>query len=207
MSAMLHLLLHLLKLKFHLITSAKIPLIAALIVLGTTGFVVTGTIDGEDVHLTVKPLENKTCFDALVAQTETLLQMDVLGADATRQLRHLRDRARENADEQNKAINETALRTQFDTSSGLIQTALSTARKQVLDTADLGKCQDGDPQTSVTLDVASLRANYNRILLDFGKKLSGTLDDAQKAFDVLVANAPLKPPKKQDASGGDDSSD
>src|SRR5713226_5366269 len=189
-----HLIFHLLKLKFHLITSAKIPLIAALIVLGTTGFVVTGTIDGEDVHLTVKPLENKTCFDALVAQTETLLQMDVLGADATRQLRHLRDRARESADEQNKAIEETALRGQVDTSSGLIQTALSVARKQVLDAADLGKCQDGDPKTSVgTLDVENLRTKYNEVLRDFGKKLNVILGDAQKAFDVLVANAPLKP--------------
>src|SRR5712691_13194003 len=179
-----HFLLHLLKLKFHVITSAKIPLIAALIVLGTTGFVVTGTIDGEDVHLTVKPLENKTCVDALIAQTETLLQMDVLGADATRQLRRLRDRARESADEQNKAINETALRTQFDASSALIPLALAAARKQVLDAADLGKCQDGDPKTSVgTLDVENLRENYNRILREFGKRLGGILDEAQKAFD------------------------
>ncbi len=98
-------LLHLLKAKLNLIALAKIPAIAALIVLGTTGFVVSGTIqakgddDGERiVHLTIKPLESKTCVDALIAQTETLLELDALAADGMGQLRHLRDRASEDAD-------------------------------------------------------------------------------------------------------------
>ena len=85
-------------------TSLQAPLIASLVVLSTTGFVVTGTIshgeDGEDeVNLTVKPLESKTCFDALVAQTEALFELGALSGDATRQLRHLRDRARGQADD------------------------------------------------------------------------------------------------------------
>ncbi len=203
---MIHLLFHLLRAKIHVITSAKIPLIAALIVLGSTGFVVTGTIEGEDVKLTVKPLENRTCFDALIAQTETLLEMDVLAADATRQLRHLRDRARENANEQNKVINESLLRTQFDAASARIPDELAAARKLVLHD-DLGKCQDGDPKTSVTLDAAVLRANYSTIVRDFGKKLSGILDDAQTGFDALVATAQPKPLKQQKASGGSSSRD
>src|SRR5438105_15583663 len=105
---MLHqLLLHLLKAKLDLITLAKIPAIAALIVLGTTGFVVSGTIqargddDGErTVNLTIKPLESKTCVDALIAQTETLLELDALARDGQSQLRHLRGRAGEDADHQ-----------------------------------------------------------------------------------------------------------
>src|SRR5438128_1548507 len=105
-------LLHLLKAKIGWITMAKIPVIAALLVLGTTGFVVTGTIQGDDddkiVNLTIKPLETKKCVDALIAQTETLLELDVLAADATRQLRHLRENARESADDQNKLLDEAA---------------------------------------------------------------------------------------------------
>ncbi len=185
---------------FTVFTAAKIPLIAALLVLGTTGFVVTGTIQGDEdddrtVNLTIRPLETKTCVDALIAQTEALLEVDMLAADANAQLRHMRDRASETADEQNKIIDETALRAQVSTSSDRVLHELSAARKQILDAADLSKCQDGDPNTSVTLDIADLPNRYDQIVRDFGKKLNAILDDAQHAFDVLVASAQPKPPK------------
>ena len=184
---------------FTVFTAAKIPLIATLLVLGTTGFVVTGTIEGDEddrtVNLTIHPLETKTCVDALIAQTEALLEVDMLAADANAELRHMRDRARENADEQNKIIDETALRAQVQTSSNRMLDELSAARKQILDAADLSKCQDGNPATGVTLDVADLRNTYDRIVRDFGRKLNAILDEAQQAFDVLVANAQPKPPK------------
>src|SRR6267378_521354 len=125
------LLLHLFKAKVELFALAKIPAIAALIVLGTTGFVVSGTIEanGDDgdriVHLTIKPLESKTCVDALIAQTETLLELDALAADGMVQLRHLRDRASETADDQNKTLDPAGLRTQTTASSALIRDELS----------------------------------------------------------------------------------
>ena len=116
---------------FTVFTAAKIPLIATLLVLGTTGFVVTGTIQGDDddrtVNLTIHPLESKTCIDALIAQTEALLEVDMLAADAKAQLRHMRDRARDSADEQNKIIDETALRAQVETSSDRVLDELSAA--------------------------------------------------------------------------------
>ncbi len=191
---------------FTVFTAAKIPLIATLLVLGTTGFVVTGTIQGDEdddrtVNLTIRPLETKTCVDALIAQTEALLEVDMLAADANAQLRHMRDRARESADEQNKIIDETALRAQVETSSNRTLDELSAARKQILDAADLSKCQDGDPNTSVTLDIADLRNTYDHIVRDFGKKLNAILDEAQHAFDVLVANAHPKPPKQNSKHG------
>src|SRR5207249_1766725 len=82
---------------FTVFTASKIPLIATLLVLGTTGFVVTGTIEGDEdddrtVNLIIHPLESKTCIDALIAQTEALLEVDMLAADAKVQLRHMRDR-------------------------------------------------------------------------------------------------------------------
>jgi hypothetical protein len=200
----------LLKTKFHLITAAKIPLIVALLVLGATGFMVTGTISGDDgdqtVNLTVKPLESKKCLDALIAQTETLLQIDALGADATRQLGQMRDRARENADEQNKLLDEAAALAQFTTSSTQIHDAVAAARQLVFAAADLDKCQDGKPDTTVDLDVALLRAKYDQIVRDLGQKLNGILGEAQTAFDTLVANAPPKPRPAQ-KSGGSHSSD
>jgi hypothetical protein len=187
---------------FTVFTAAKIPLIATLLVLGTTGFVVTGTIQGDEegdrtVNLTIRPLETKACVDALIAQTEALLEVDMLAADANAQLRHMRDRARESADEQNKIIDEDALRTQVATSSDRILHELSAVTKQILDLhrEDLKKCQDGDPDTSITLDVADLRDEYKTIVQDFGKKLNDILDEAQQAFDVLVENALPKPPK------------
>jgi hypothetical protein len=201
----------LLKTKFHVITAAKIPLIAALLVLGSTGFIVTGTISGDDgeqtVNLTVKPLESTKCIDALIAQTETLLRLDLLAADATSQLGHMSERARENADEQHKLLDDVAVLKQVGASSTEIGEALAAARQEVFAAANLDKCKDRDPNTSVDLDVDNLRATYDKILLDFGKKLNGILTDAQKAFDTLVANAPLKPRPIQDKSGGSHSSD
>lgn len=205
---MLHqVLFHLFKAKLEFLALAKIPAIAALIVLGTTGFVVSGTIqakgddDGERiVHLTIKPLESKTCVDALIAQTETLLELDALAADGMAQLRHLRDRASEAADEQNKTLDPAGLRTQTDASSGRIRDELTAARKKVMDAADLTKCQDGNADTGVTLDVSALRATYDGILRDFDLKLSAILDEAQQKFDALVAAAPTKivtPPNKE----------
>ncbi len=197
----------LLKTKFHLITAAKIPVIAALLVLGSTGFIVTGTISGEDgdqtVNLTVKPLESRECILALIAQTETLLQIDALGSHATRQLGRMPDRARENAEEQNKLLDEAAVLAQLNTSSTQIHDALAAARQEVLaPPPDLDMCQDGNPDTTVDLDVAVLRAKYDQIVRDLGQRLSGILTDAQTAFDTLVANAPLKPLQLQ----GDSSS-
>jgi len=208
------LLFHLFRAKVMLLSAANIPVLAALIVLGTTGFVVTGTIqvNGDDddrrvVNLTVKPLESKTCFDALLAQTETLLELDALASDATGQLRHLRDRARGKANDQNKMIDETALRTQFDTASAKIPPALAATRKQVLDAADLSKCQDADPNTTVSLNVTALRQTYDGILAAFGQTLNGILAEAQTAFDQLVATAQARPPKKDNESEDRDDDD
>ena len=206
-------LFYLLKAKFHFIALAKIPAIAALIVLGTTGFVVSGTIqakgddDGERiVNLTIKPLESKTCVDALIAQTETMLELDALAADGMAQLRHLRDRASEDADDQHKTLDPAGLRAQTDASSGRIRDELAAARKKVVDAADLTKCQDGNADTSVSIDVNALRATYDGILRDFDAKLGAILDEAQQKFDALVAAAPTKvitPKNEKDGEDGD----
>ena len=210
------LLLHLFKAKVELFALAKIPAIAALIVLGTTGFVVSGTIEanGDDgdriVHLTIKPLESKTCVDALIAQTETLLELDALAGDGMSQLRHLRDRASEAADEQNKVLDPAALRAQTDASSARVRDELTAARKKVMDAADLAKCQDGNPDTGVALDVNALRATYDGILRDFDAKLGAILDEAQQKFDALVTAAPPKPnttPKPDKEKDGEDEHD
>jgi hypothetical protein len=206
-------LLHLLKAKVELFALAKIPAIAALIVLGTTGFVISGTIEanGDDgdriVHLTIKPLESKTCVDALIAQTETLLELDALAGDGMSQLRHLRDRASEAADEQNKVLDPAALRAQTDASSARVRDELAAARKKVMDAADLAKCQDGNADTGVALDVNALRATYDGILRDFDAKLGAVVDEAQQKFDALVAAAPTKvvtPDTEKDNDGDKD---
>jgi len=207
-------LLHLIKAKLEFIALAKIPAIAALIVLGTTGFVVSGTIqargddDGErTVNLTIKPLESKTCVDALIAQTETLLELDALAGDGQSQLRHLRDRASEDADDQHKTLDPAALRTQTEASSGRIRDELTAARKKVMDAADLSKCQDGNADTGVAVDVNALRATYDGILQDFDAKVGAILDEAQQEFDALIAAAPTKvitPDKEKDSDSDSD---
>ena len=207
-------LLHLIKAKLEFIALAKIPAIAALIVLGTTGFVVSGTIqargddDGErTVNLTIKPLESKTCVDALIAQTETLLELDALAGDGQSQLRRLRDRASEDADDQHKTLDPAALRTQTEASSGRIRDELTAARKKVMDAADLSKCQDGNADTGVAVDVNALRATYDGILRDFDAKVGAILDEAQQEFDALIAAAPTKvitPDKEKDNDSDSD---
>ena len=210
-------LLHLIKAKLEFIALAKIPAIAALIVLGTTGFVVSGTIQarGDDegertVNLTIKPLESKTCVDALIAQTETLLELDALAGDGQSQLRHLRDRASEDADDQHKTLDPAALRTQTEASSGRIRDELTAARKKVMDAADLSKCQDGNADTGVAVDVNALRATYDGILQDFDAKVGAILDEAQQEFDALVAAAPTKvvtPDKEKDSDSDKEEED
>jgi len=210
-------LLHLIKAKLEFIALAKIPAIAALIVLGTTGFVVSGTIqargddDGErTVNLTIKPLESKTCVDALIAQTETLLELDALAGDGQSQLRRLRDRASEDADDQHKTLDPAALRTQTEASSGRIRDELTAARKKVMDAADLSKCQDGNADTGVAVDVNALRATYDGILRDFDAKVGAILDEAQQEFDALIAAAPTKvitPDKEKDSDKEEEEDD
>ncbi len=206
--------LDLLKAKLLLLGSANIPVLAALIVIGTSGFLVTGTTPAEGdedgdhrLAFVVVPLESKTCVDALIAQTETLLELDALASDATVQLRHLRERAREQADDQHKAIDQTALRAQFDSSTGKIRGALSTARQQVFAAADLASCQDQDPNTGVAVNLEILRATYDGILSQFGLTLNGILAEAQSAFDQLVATAPPKPKKHEKDDDEDDDDD
>ena len=210
-------LLHLIKAKLEFIALAKIPAIAALIVLGTTGFVVSGTIQarGDDegertVNLTIKPLESKTCVDALIAQTETLLELDALAGDGQSQLRRLRDRASEDADDQHKTLDPAALRTQTEASSGRIRDELTAARKKVMDAADLSKCQDGNADTGVAVDVNALRATYDGILRDFDAKVGAILDEAQQEFDALIAAAPTKvitPDKEKDSDSDKEEED
>ena len=205
---------HLLKAKLVFLGGANIPVIAALLVLGTTGFVVTGTIkgdeDGDDrrrVTFVLTPLESMKCVDALIAQTETLLELDALAADANGQLRRLSGRARMQADEQNKVIDDAALRAQVDKTSGQIRDALATARQQVQAAADLGKCQDRDPNTTVDVNVTTLRATYDGILTGFGRTLTGLLNDAQRVFDQLVATAQPKPKKQEKDDDEEDDDD
>ncbi len=191
----------LLKLKVHALAAAKIPMIAALLVIGTTGFTVTGQIQADEdgqgtFELVVTPLESKTCVDALVAQTEALMQVDLLAADAQSQLRRMRDRASDAADEQRKIIDGVALRAQYETSSGAIADDLAATRAEILAAADLGNCEDRDPNTGVQLDVADLRARYDKIVRDFGTRLNGVLDEAQARFDALVASAQPKPARQ-----------
>src|SRR5439155_17124874 len=81
---------------------------------------------------------------------------------------------------------------QTTASSALIRDELTVARKKVMDAADLAKCQDGNADTGVTIDVTALRATYDSILRDFDAKLGAILDDAQQKFDALVAAAPTK---------------
>jgi hypothetical protein len=198
----------LLKAKVAGFAGLQAPLIAALVVLSMTGFVVTGTIshgeDGEDeVNLIVKPLETRTCVEALIAQTETLSELEALAADSTQQLRRLRERARAQAEEQRKMLDEAPLRVQFDTSSSAIRDELSRARQPVYGAVDLGKCQDGDPNTTIVLDIAGLGRTYDGIVRDFGKTLNDFLDGAQDAFDQFVAKAPQRPaPKASDSKDG-----
>ncbi len=206
-----HLLLALLKGKFDWLVAAKLPLIATLLVVSTTGFLVTGTIshgeDGDDeVNLTITPLESAKCVSALIAQTEAMLTLDLLAGDTSAQLRRARERAREKADDLHKDLNDVALLTQYNTFSTQIRDALAQARQDVLKAADLDKCQDGDKDTTVDLDLADLRAKYDQIVRDFGRKLDQILSDAQTAFDQVVANSPDKPRSPKEHSG-DDSSD
>jgi hypothetical protein len=126
------------------------------------------------------------------------------------QLRHLRDRASEAADQQNKVVDPAALRAQTDASSARVRDELAAARKNVMDAADLAKCQDGNADTGVALDVNALRMTYDGILRDFDAKLGVILDEAQQKFDALVTAAPPKPnttPKPDTEKDGEDEHD
>ena len=76
-----------------------------------------------------------------------------------------------------------------------------------MDAADLSKCQDGNADTGVAVDVNALRATYDGILQDFDAKVGAILDEAQQEFDALVAAAPTKvitPDKEKDSDSDSD---
>ncbi len=194
------------------LVAAKIPLVAVLLVVSTTGFIVTGTVshgeDGdENVNLTITPLESAKCLEALVARTEALLTLDLLAGDTSAQLRQARERAREQAEDLHKDLDEATLLAAYNLYSGQIRDALAQARQDVLNAADLDKCQDGNKDTTVDLDVADLRARYDQIVRDFGTKLNQISADAQDAFDQIVASSPDKPKPPKEASGDSHSGD
>jgi hypothetical protein len=168
------------------------PLVATFVVLSITGFVATGTIDAENVDLTVA-LATKACGDAGTAQTETLRELGTLAADANRQFGLLRDRAREIADSQHKKLDEAAVRALSETSSEAVRDELAAARQRVFGAADLNKCQDGDPNTLVAVDAANLRRTYDGIVREFGRSANDVLGEAQDAVEELAAKVPTKP--------------
>ena len=84
---------------------------------------------------------------------------------------------------------------------------LTAARAQVFAAADLHRCQDNDPNTSVDVNVAILRATYDGILTSFGQTLGGILTDAQQAFDQLVATAQPKQKKNEKDDDEDEADD
>src|SRR2546428_13369864 len=90
---------HLLKAKLVFLGGANIPVIAALLVLGTTGFVVTGTIkgdeDGDDRRrgaFVLTAPERMEGVVQLIAQTEQLFELVAPAADPNGQIRHPRAR-------------------------------------------------------------------------------------------------------------------
>ena len=92
-------------------------------------------------------------------------------------------------------------------SAAKLPPALASARNQVLGAADLSKCHDGDPNTTVAVNLTSLQATYDAILSGFGVTVSGILSEAQTAFDQLVASAPAKPPKNKEKDDDEDDDD
>ena len=63
------------------------------------------------------------------------------------------------------------------------------------------------PNTSVDVNVATLRATYDGILTSFGQTLGGILTDAQQAFDQLVATAQPKQKKNEKDDDEDEADD
>lgn len=182
-------------------------LLAVLLALSTGGLVVTGTIDGKKVDLTVKSLESAACVAAVLARAEATLEIEERFADAKDVLRRLRDEARERAEDQDKRIDERALAREHERALGELKAARDEALRRLDAVAGLGPCEDADPDTGVVLDLARLKQEYAAIVHDAKTKLQAALDRAQAAFDRLVETAKPKPKKQHDTTDSGDTDD
>lgn len=188
--------------KFLVVLNAK-GLLAALLALTTTGFVISGEVDGKKVELTLRSAESKGCVLALLARAEAAFEVEELWLDSRETLRRLRGDARDRAEEQNKRIDEIALQREYQAALAKLSAAKDEALLRLLGAANLAPCEDGDPDTGVLIDLARLKQEYAGIVHDARTKMGAALNEAQAAFDRLVAMA--KPKVKAPTTHSSDS--
>lgn len=183
----------------------------ALVLALSGGLAVTGTIDGVPVDLTVSTVESRSCIEALFARAEARLDIEERYRDGRDLLRRLRDDAREQADERDARIDESALADELQRGLDELK-AIRDAAVSRLGEASAGfeNCEDSDPETGVVFgDLARLKQEFTEIVHEAALRSDAVMDRARAAFDELVASATPRVPRPDESSddGSEDSGD
>lgn len=208
--------------------AARGALAAGILVVGSTGVVITGVMGpGNDVALAVlapvvtaspSPQPSPTavapttapagCAAALAVRSEALNALQDERAKALADLRTIRRTAAALAAAGNRELGEAALDSAERDVAALIDQRLLDAKAALAAAADLSSCDSNDPARGAFFDLADLRERYRVVVERLKKELREVLVQAGERFDALLKEAkPKQSPARSTGSGGSADSD
>ncbi|MEO8633240.1 MAG: hypothetical protein ABI466_07755 [Chloroflexota bacterium] len=197
-----------------LVLHLKLGTAAAVLIVGLSGVLITATVVGDEVRIQVfapaaahQTSEGAGCEAALAVRSEALRHLDDELAKARADLRVVRDLAEALAERTNKDLSDETLDAAERDVRAQMDAVRSRARDEIRLAADLSPCEDNNPATGVSLDLADLRQRYRVIVDRAVADLQTILVNAGELFDRLVREARMKRVEAGSASGGSGSGD
>lgn len=198
-----------------LLLAAKGALAAGILIVGSTGVVITGTLGpGNDVAIAVlAPLASASpsptaspgtgarptpspgsCAEALAARDDAVRALQEERSKALADLRTVRRSAAALAKAGARELSEANLEAAEREFAQQIEQRLADALLATRVAADLAACEPADPTRGAFFDMADLRERYRIVLERLRNELRELLVRAGERFDALLKEAQPKPP-------------
>lgn len=213
-----------------LFLASKGALAAGILVVGSTGVVITGVVGpGNDIALAVlapvvspspSPIPSPSaspgaptpapagCAAAIAARDEALKALGQERDRALADLRTIRRTAAALAKAGNRELSETVLEKAEREFAAQAGERLDAAKRAIRAAADLAACDANDPDRGAFFDIADLRERYRVVLEQLRADLRELLQRAGQRFDELLKEAKVKqPPVRSTGSADSDDSD
>lgn len=213
-----------------LFLASKGALAAGILVVGSTGVVITGVVGpGNDIALAVlAPVVSPSpspspspsaspgaptpapagCAAAIAARDEALKALGQERDKALADLRTIRRTAAALAKAGNRELSEALLEEAEREFAAQAGQRLEAAKRAIHAAADLAACDAKDPDRGAFFDIADLRERYRVVREQLRTDLRELLQRAGQRFDELLKDAKVKqPPVRSTGSGDSDDSD
>jgi hypothetical protein len=202
-----------------LLLHGKGALTAGVLVVSTTGVVVSGTVNGQSVNLTLTPVAQQSsddesgCSAAAHIRNEALKSLHETWQTRRAELKTMAETAKASAKAAGKEVAEKDLENAVESLKKQLDEIRSAHARLMQERAasELGKCDDNDEEGGVTFDLATLntlREDLAKVVAEADRKMGDALAAAKSTFDQLVANAKAKvDAESSDSADSEDSGD